>query len=95
MPIDCVVAKICFATHEPLRERRVSEIADFLERFVPVNRFGLFSPEALRLFQGATTEFKRPDWLAHEGGRWERSSGVAGVQELQNVSAGSEPFLDQ
>ena len=67
MPVDRVIAKICFTTLEPLRERRLAEIADFPEGFVPVNRFGLFSPEALRLFQGATTEFKRLDWLAHEG----------------------------
>ena len=65
MPIDGVIAKICFTAREPLRERRLAEIADFLKWFMPVNRFGLFSPEVLRLFQGATTEFNRPDWLAH------------------------------
>src|ERR1700744_4174385 len=74
MPIDCVVAKVCFAAHKPLRERRLTEITNFLERFVPVNRCGLFGPETLRLLQGLSTEFKRPDWLAHGG---TISSGVA------------------
>jgi hypothetical protein len=79
MPVDRVVAKVGFTAHEPLRERRLAEITNCMKRFVPMNRFGLFSPEGFTLFQGATTELERPGWLSHGG--WEQlSSEIAGKQ---------------
>jgi hypothetical protein len=56
MPIDRVVAKIGFAADEPASERWPGKIADSLERLVPKNSFGLFSPELLALHKGSVTE---------------------------------------
>jgi hypothetical protein len=50
MPVDCVIAKIRFASDEPFREGRLTEIADRMERSLPMNRFGLFGPEAFTFF---------------------------------------------
>src|ERR1700692_1665268 len=67
MSVNRVVAKIRFTAHEPLRERRPAEITNRLERLLPMNRCRLFTPEAFALFQRATTELDRFDWLTHWG----------------------------
>jgi hypothetical protein len=79
MPVHRIVAKIRFAAHEPLRERRLVEITNCMERFPPVNRFSLFGPEAFAFFQSATTEIERSGWLSH-GGVDQVSSEIAGKQ---------------
>ncbi len=88
MPVHCVIAKIRFASDEPFREGRLTEITNCTERSLPMNRFGLFSPEAFALFQRAATELERSSGLTHWG---EQAIGVkvaslqtTGVQELQN-----------
>ncbi len=77
MPVDRVVTKIRLTPHKPFRERRLAEIANLPERFVPINCFGLFRPEGFSLFQGTTTELDRSSGRTHLGGLGGRSSGVA------------------
>ena|ERR1700722_3151758 len=79
MPVDRVVAKIRFTAHEPLRERRLAEITNCMERLLPMNCFGLFVPEAFAFFQSAPTEIERPGWLSH-GGVEQVSSEIVGKQ---------------
>jgi hypothetical protein len=67
MPVDRVIAEIRHTAHEPFRERRLAEITNRMERFLPKNGFALFSPEFFTLFQRATAEFQGPDWLSHWG----------------------------
>ena len=78
MPVDSVVTKIRFTPHKPLCERRLAEIANLPERFVPINCLGLVRPEGFPLFQGTTTELDRSGGRTHLGGL-----GEIGVQELQ------------
>jgi hypothetical protein len=49
VPIDGVVAKIGFAADEPLGERRPGKVEYLTERLVPVDEFGFFSPESVRI----------------------------------------------
>jgi hypothetical protein len=94
MPIDCVIAEIGFASDEPFGKGRVTEITNRMEWSLPMNRFRLFGPEAFTLFQRVATELDRSSGRTHWGALSNchqssmsspvRSSGVTGVQELQN-----------
>jgi hypothetical protein len=67
MPIDRVVAKIGFSADKPASERWPGKIADLLERLMPKDALGLFSPELIELSKGPAT--KRQGFLryAHQG----------------------------
>src|SRR6267154_6305928 len=86
MPVDSVVTKIRLTPHKPLRERRLAEIANFAERFVPINCFGLFRPERFTLFQGTTTELQRLGWFSHWGRTIFRECSTGGVGVVEGCS---------
>ena len=65
MPVDRVIAKIRFASDEPFRKGRLTKITNRVERSLPMNRLGLFGPEAFRLFQRTATELDRSSGRTH------------------------------
>jgi hypothetical protein len=47
VPIDSVVTQIGFSTGKPFGKRWIGVIANLFEWLMPINQFGLFTPEAI------------------------------------------------